>query len=591
MATPTLQAFRQLNPHLAGKSDDDLLTDLVGQLQLEGTLSQYPDVIEAQTARERAYRQAHKPGPLKELVRSTVGGIDTGQAQLYSAVGQAGDVAGIDAVKNFGLRGYQRNMQEAAENQPTVRSVDDIKSIGDAAYYGIGLVGSQAPQIGATLAASAAGGLVGGPAGAVAGGIGAGYVQSQNYADLELAGGENAAFTAAAVGAVSGLLEAVVPLKVLRTSFGSAPAGLLRGGIEHLLVRANAVIPGVVSAMQKEIVRNGSAEALTEVAQELTAMAGEMYSNRNNPSFEISDKEIRDRLLNSAAAGALLGGLTGAAEGPIARRNEINIKKAAGDEISRRMIMPPTRHPYEPEISPEMGFGSVIEPTTEPSPVDDIPAPARAITPLREDWNNVPEAEAPPVTPPVAPPAAPPVPPTAPAAAAPVTPPPAAPTQPPTVPPVLAERPTMAEDRARYDVIQQEMVRLTREGKTAADPEVAALFKENEDIKNRYGGMPPGEVSGGPDYEQQPPPPQEAAFTPPAPQRLTAKIGPIGEPELNDEILQTFAGKEVELEAVDEAGKTHKVKMDANTAWKETHNQAKIYKLLADCLNGIDPQV
>lgn len=497
MATPTLEAYRQLNPHLANRSDDELLTDLEGQLKLEGTLSQYPDVVEALAAKERAYRQSHRSGPLKELVRSTVGGIDTMQAQLFSAVGQAGDAAGIDAVKNFGLSGYQRNMAEAAENRPSVESIDDIKGVADAAYYGIGLVGSQAPQIAGTLATSAAGGAIGGviggalggPAGAVSGTargafLGAtagGYLQSQNYADLALSGGENPAFTAATVGVVSGLLESVVPLKVLRTAFGAAPSGLAKTGIEHLLGRANQVVPGLVDAMQREIIRNGSAEALTEVAQELTAMAGELYSHRNNPNFEISDKELRDRLINSAAAGAILGGLTGVAEGPLARQKDLRDKQVAGNILSNQLLMPPTS-----------GVAAPVTPTSQPT----APAPNPLAAFITPDSGLTTEGET---------------------AETPVDEFLRARTVAPT--PMVEQQPaatgtTLEQDRARYDELQRQNVELLQRAKETGTLDQEALTRiwtENEEIKNRYGGMPPGEVSGGIDYEQQAATPQPTA--------------------------------------------------------------------------------
>lgn len=53
-------------------------------------------------------------------------------------------------------------------------------------------------------------------------------------------------------------------------------------------------------------------------------------------------------------------------------------------------------------------------------------------------------------------------------------------------------------DRKRYEEIQGELRRLTKEGKTFDDPEVAALFKENEQLKNRNSsdpGMPPEPIS------------------------------------------------------------------------------------------------
>lgn len=47
------------------------------------------------------------------------------------------------------------------------------------------------------------------------------------------------------------------------------------------------------------------------------------------------------------------------------------------------------------------------------------------------------------------------------------------------------------EDWARWQQIQSEFKRLMNEGKSLGDPEMKALWNENESIKNKYGGMPP----------------------------------------------------------------------------------------------------
>jgi len=62
--------------------------------------------------------------------------------------------------------------------------------------------------------------------------------------------------------------------------------------------------------------------------------------------------------------------------------------------------------------------------------------------------------------------------------------------------PESAEAPSVEGDRARYDQIQAEWADLRKQGVPPDDPRITKLWRENEEIKNRHGGMPPGEVSG-----------------------------------------------------------------------------------------------
>jgi hypothetical protein len=369
MATPTLEAYRQLNPHLAGQSDDELLDQLSSQLQAEGTLNQYPDVVQALAAKDRAYKLAHT-NPLKEFTRAAIGGVDTAQAQAYSALGQVGDFLTVPEVKNFGIEGYQRNIQESAENQPTIGSVSDVHSPKEALYYGLGLVGSQAAPIAEALGASAAGSMMGGAigpegivggalsglgsamgakraidaarlGGSVAGLAGAGYVQSQNYGQLAQSGGEDAAITSAGVGALGGLLMTIVPSKVLRTWFGAATPDVAEATVTQLLDRAEKITPGLTESILHQVGEHGANNALLGVAQELTNMAGEMYSHRNNPSFEISDKELTDRILNGAVAGGALGAAFGALGGlkePALKESERQAAQTRAQQIQQQIM-------------------------------------------------------------------------------------------------------------------------------------------------------------------------------------------------------------------------------------------------------------
>ncbi len=528
MATPTLEAYRRLNPHLADRSDDDLLDSLASQLQGEGTIHQYPDVVEALQAKDRAYRQAHKPNPAKEFVRSMIGGIDTAQGMGYSAIAQLGAASGIDAVKNFGIQGYQRNQVEAAQNQPTVRSVDDINGVGDAIYYGLGVAGSQAPQIGATLLASGAGALagaaMGGPAGAGAGaaaargamlgGMAAGYVQGQNYADLETSGAEDPLLTSATVGALSSYLEMLVPARIIHKAFGTEARDLTKLGLQELLARANRAAPGLVASMAKEAASDAAGEALTETAQELVTMAGEIYANRNNGNFHLTDKEIRDRLLNSAVAGGILGGLAGAPAGLSQRKSEIAERLLAG-KMAEEFKAKALERAFAPQVP--NSFNEAQQPV-----YDEQVNPSVPTTPFSFDEFKQPTYQD-----------------EQPAPLAPEAPAPAAQPQ---------AQPAVVPAASFSDIVPQQQAPV----QPAAQPEA--------------------------------PPAAPAPIVETPPVAPIASLGKVNEPILAEPDLKYLEGKTVQLTAFDENGQPVPVQMDAKQAWKETHNQVSVFTLLRDCL-------
>jgi len=101
----------------------------------------------------------------------------------------------------------------------------------------------------------------------------------------------------------------------------------------------------------------------------------------------------------------------------------------------------------------------------------------------------------------------------------------------PVTPPVTAQPPTVpdvAADLARYNELQSQMTALGPE--KFGTPEYKAIWQASEDIKNRHGGMPPGQVSGGPVAESVPiVPPEPIIAKPtaePAPQ-MVFEHGPV----------------------------------------------------------------
>jgi hypothetical protein len=90
-------------------------------------------------------------------------GTDQVQGLGYGVVGLAGDVVGSEAVKDFGLEGYQRNMQDAAVAREEAGMVDfdEIDGVGSAGKWAYGTLLEQLPQLAPTLALGGAGGIAG----------------------------------------------------------------------------------------------------------------------------------------------------------------------------------------------------------------------------------------------------------------------------------------------------------------------------------------------------------------------------------------------------------------------------------------------
>lgn len=257
-----------------------------------------------------------------EFTRTIGSGIDQVQAKLYDTVGLAGRAiqegglfsSGLDiatggalsrGMQSFGKEGYERNLSEASASSPTIQDVGDVRNTAEAIRYGVGLFGQQAPQLAGSILGGVAGGLAGGAiagppgvaAGATIGATSFSFTQNQIHGELaKQIGASDVVPTAIGVGAFSALLDSIVPLKLGHT---------ILKGVEGKIAR------DYMGKVLRHVPVNALTEGTTEALQEVTAIAGEMFANRNNPTFSISPSEIRKRVVNSAVAGVLLGGATG----------------------------------------------------------------------------------------------------------------------------------------------------------------------------------------------------------------------------------------------------------------------------------------
>ena len=96
-----------------------------------------------------------------DFSRGISAGIDSTKALGYGLVGLAGDAVGVDAVRDYGIRGYQRNMDKVSINARETDTVEGIDGVGDAVDFAQYYSGMAIPQAATALVSGGLGGLVG----------------------------------------------------------------------------------------------------------------------------------------------------------------------------------------------------------------------------------------------------------------------------------------------------------------------------------------------------------------------------------------------------------------------------------------------
>lgn len=294
-----VQAYLRSNPD--DDRDEELLTWELGQrLREKGyDFDELPDDFKDQYLDiERSFR----PGKIEEFKQGFGRGVDTLQGTLYGAVGLAGDMIGDNAVGNtirdFGVSGYQRNMEDAQrDHAPSVRSYKDVESFGDALQYGAGLMGEAAPSllesIGTGLIGAAAGSATAPGAGTIGGAIAGfgsksairGILRKQLGSRLAKEMGE-------------GLIEDAMKASSKKEIFKKFAKNLAGAGIEE----ADDLAMG---AAKKAAAASAGARAV--IADSMIQNAGATYG-------DLSQEEVGrlDRITNSLLGGSLSGALDAA---------------------------------------------------------------------------------------------------------------------------------------------------------------------------------------------------------------------------------------------------------------------------------------
>lgn len=322
MSNEAVRWFRQQSPNTT--LTDEQITLKVYQLGRSDerfrVFENDPTFLEQARSLDKEIRLDSAPGIFGEASKALQSGIDSTQSRFFDTLAMVGQATGVDTLRDFGLRKSQENLEAAAENAPTLPDFSEVENIGEGIRYLVGLAGSQAPQLAAVIGAGAAGLAAGGaPVAAALTGATA-FTQTQNYGDLIRQGvpADEALRVGFGTGVISAALESITPALVVTPLFRA----LKQAGAQQVARGVLAKVPesqlvATLRSAAKSAGVDGVSEAATEAAQEAVTIASEIYANRNNPDFEITDEDINRRILNAAVAGGALGGGIGAGVGAV----------------------------------------------------------------------------------------------------------------------------------------------------------------------------------------------------------------------------------------------------------------------------------
>lgn len=282
-----------------------------------------PTTRRSSLAEEFGLSAPGQPSISGEFSKGVGAGVDSLQGTLYGLAGLAGDAAGADGLRDWGLEGYQRNQQEAAENAPAVGRFEDVHGAHDAALYAAQGLGQLVPFAASSVATGGIGGAVAKVAGRKAverfaenqvakgvarataekaaqaygnklaqrgamAGVAANSVgteQGSIYGDIYDKTGQYAPGTAAAYGAAAGALDALPEVGLISRLAGRGTGGIAR-----------------------QALKQAGAEGATEGAQ--TAVEN-LAVQRVDPNHQAFDQQGVSDIANASLIGALGGGVAG----------------------------------------------------------------------------------------------------------------------------------------------------------------------------------------------------------------------------------------------------------------------------------------
>jgi hypothetical protein len=271
-------------------------------------------------------------------------GTDQLQATFFSLSRLVGRELGIEGLEDFSQEGLDRNLAEAQEFLPSVQAFSQVEDIGSFFRWASAALGQAAPSLGLAMASGGIGGAIGRKA--VENSIrdtirnrmvrnmavrGVSPEQAEVAASRVLASsagfkmlrdgmtrGAQVGVFAGSAGPQIGEADIALTEAGVDSGFSSILAGVAGGLLEIApAVRLlDKVFPGVDKAVSANFVKDfakfagvqGVLEGSTEGMQEVIQLAALAY---HDPTFDMLDPANVTQVLDSFAAGALVGVVTG----------------------------------------------------------------------------------------------------------------------------------------------------------------------------------------------------------------------------------------------------------------------------------------
>lgn len=375
-----IDEIRRRNPSLSETSDDEI----------KSLIRTSPEFQFFSDEEFEAYVGGGEPAARDAAPGFTGGfaaGIDQLQAMGGGLVMAAGEALESEGILNAGRDIYQRNMDEAAENDLGY-GFTDIRSAGDAWNWASYTAGNLLPM----MATSIAGGGVGGVAAGVTARTLAGAAAKEG---AKRAGQALGAFGASAGmetgalmgetedldvslahGTLAGALDAVTPVRLLRSAGKGELADRAASEISDRVLNDLRREAGRTArgAAGRGSLTNLIAEASTEGLQGLISQHANYWVENNGDSLLANLGEVDVKaMIDEAAAGGLMGGIMGAPAGLGERgqaRRQVDQIEAAREQVAAQggdaldqaqaaqkaeQASQPEREPVDPSVSAEVG--------------------------------------------------------------------------------------------------------------------------------------------------------------------------------------------------------------------------------------------
>lgn len=358
------------------------------------------------------------PTNRSEFAKGVSVGTDSLQGSLYGLAALTGDTVGNQALTDWGLQNYQRNVDEASRTGLKASSLDDIEDIGSFFDFASGALGQAVPSIASTAAGGGVGGIVGkavtnrAVTGLVSRGLKKAIAEKAVESALGNATTRKTMMTAMKRGALSGAFVAsagqqqgalYIDLKEAGIEDAVAPAWLFGAGQGALdivgeVALVKKLLPGQVEKELEKSLFRGLAKGTSEQAaleggtEAAQSALGSMARILNGEDESWNDKDTKD-LLNNAAAGAIVGAVLGAPASLAARAQAKKPEKQ--DETSATQTPATRKRSPEPARSAEatLPIGAGVQRSRQRA--ETVEPAARADTGPRSGEVSAPVADAP----------------------------------------------------------------------------------------------------------------------------------------------------------------------------------------------------